>query len=351
MAPSIALSQVFDGYSESTLFDRGWRLFSKRFLESGVIIQVGQELNIRHELTQDAILASLLPVFFGLPILTFLIWFGVGQGLGALKQIAAEIEQREAADLSPIELRKVPAEVEPLVQALNEMLQRIDILLENEKRFTADAAHELRTPLSGLKTQAQVALRSVEPATQQHALRQLLIGIDRAGRLVDQLLTLARVDQEEMEPMGESSADLVEITKEVLSDSVVSRSGRRIGLDVIGDIPLVRVNRDALAIVVRNLIDNAIRYTSENGSVEVVIKELSTHIELLISDDGPGISEEDRARVFERFTRLAGQEAHGSGLGLSIVKRIVDMQQAEIVLEDQPDGTTGLVVRLRFYPA
>ena len=148
---------------------------------------------------------------------------------------------------------------------------------------------------------------------------------------------------------SERTADLVEITKEVLSQSQVSRSKRNIGQDVEWNIPLVRANRDALAILLGNGVDNAIRYTSEDGNVDVVLKEASARVELTISDDGPGIAEENRERVFDRFTRIAGQQTEGSGLGLSMVKRIVDLHQAEIMLEDHPNGTTGLVVRLRFF--
>jgi signal transduction histidine kinase len=306
-------------------------------------------LAIRQELTDTIALRTGTPLLLGLPLLALLISFGINRSLQPLQRLAKSVAQRAPTNLEAVDDARAPSEIRPLVAALNQLFQRLATAFDNERRFTADAAHELRTPLAALKVQAQVARRSQEEAERRQALEKVLEGVERASRLVEQLLTLARVDPEAGLGQGEP-VNLNELAEEVFAGMAGEAAVKQIELDLTaGGGCLILGRREGLAIMLRNLLDNAIRYTPEKGRIELTLKQQDEGVVLSLGDSGPGIPEEQRERIFDRFYRLAGQEVSGSGLGLSIVKRIAELHAASLSLGRSPLG--GLEVTLRFPPA
>lgn len=344
-APDHHLSQS-DGYTEMTIEDQRWRIFSLTDSLSGFQVQVGEAMAIRNELTNHIALRIGSPIVIALPLLTLLIYFGIGRSLLPLQRLAKAVISRAPNNLEPIDARDAPSEIHPLVSALNSLFERLGRAFESERRFTADAAHELRTPLAALKIQAQVAQRSKNEADRMAAIAKLLEGADRASRLVDQLMTLARVDPE-TGLTRDQSVDLHRLATGILADHEPQARTKELtlqfeaheGMSIIG-------NSDCLGIMLRNMLDNAVRYTPEGGSINVSLAEEQGAVVLCVEDSGPGIPAEERERIFNRFFRLAGQETSGSGLGLSIVQRIAELHKAEIRLGESALG--GLEVCVRF---
>ena len=322
-----------------------WRVFS-HWNESGeVLVQVGEHADVRRELAAHIALRLLGPLAFTLPLLGILIWLAVGEGLAPLRRIGEEVASRAPDNLAPLEAGAVPTEIAPLVASLNTLLHRLDDALDNERRFTADAAHELRTPLAALKTHAQLALRAADESGRKAALESVLVGADRATHLVEQLLTLARLDPDSG-AAALAPCPLAPLARQVLADLGPAALAKNLDLELSGE-GSVAGHGPMLAILLRNLVDNAVRYTPPGGAVRVHITENTDGVALAVSDSGPGIPAEERQRVFDRFYRVLGNEAPGSGLGLSIAKRIADLHRAELVLGDS-EGGHGLTVTLRF---
>jgi two-component system sensor histidine kinase QseC len=345
-APETSLAPE-DGYADRDIGGQAWRVFALRDVTRDVRIEVGERYDLRNELVLDTVGNVSWPLLLTLPLLTLLIWVGIGQGLRPLRLTAREIAQRTPRVLDPLSLVGVPGEVRPLVESLNGLLARLHEALEGEQRFTANASHELRTPLAGLKTQAQVALRATEDGERHQALLQIVRGVDRATHLIEQLLTLARLDPDSATARYESVA-LPAIAAEVLAElgPAALEKGVELGLaeggrgQVLGD-------RHALAILLRNLVDNAIRYTPAPGQVEVVVREVDGEVRLRVVDSGPGLPAAERERVFERFYRVPGSSEPGCGLGLSIVQRIAVLHGARIALAPA-SASGGLCVEVVF---
>lgn len=346
-APAIALGADKEGFSETILNGQAWRVFSRWDSRHEFMIQVAEPLAGRESLARHITLKMLLPTFAALPVLALLIWFGVGAGLQPLQQLKQEVKQRTANRLEPVAMIGVPEEVTPLVKALNDLFARLESAFESERRFTADAAHELRTPLAALKIQAQVALRATDQAERYLALENVLRGVDRATRLVEQLLALARVDPETA-AAGYKQVDLHGLAATVMRDLAPLAHAKQIELALEEDAANILcsvLGDDAqLKLLLRNLIDNAIRYTPEGGRVSVSVKN-QAGVMLEVRDTGPGIPEAEREQVLQRFYRIAGTGQDGSGLGLSIVRRIVELHGAKLVLSDNDIGS-GLLVRV-----
>ena len=337
------------GYSDHTLGKHQWRVFALQSGDQEVTIFVGERHDVRAELVNRIALNSLYPLTLSLPVLALLIWVGLGRGLVPLRQLTGEVAQRSPDNLEPVRPNAaVPHEVQPLVNALNDLLLRLHRAFERERRFTADAAHELRTPLASIQTQAQVALRADAPTEQQHALQQVVQGVNRATRLTQQLLTLARLDPDnDSEPA--TAVDLQVRAQGVLGELAQEAHDRNIelSLDEQGR-GHVLGHGAALDILIRNLAENAIRYTPGGGKVQLSIATTGTEVRLRCSDSGPGIPADQRERVFERFYRGENSQQHaGSGLGLSIVRRIAELHQARLLL-DTPDWGYGLQVDVLF---
>lgn len=319
-------------------------------IRAGMIVDSADNGYAHKELTEDIVEHLLWPLLIGLPIIGLWVWFAARRGIAPLDDIAALVKSREPLLLDPLVPETAPSEIQPLVEALNDLFSRVSHAFDNERRFTADASHELRTPLAALTAQAQVALRARDAAERNHALEQIIIGSQRAGRLIDQLLTLARIDHpvSVIEPLM-SDIRLDALVTDVCADQGSAALAKNIvfELDAPTEITLDG-NADLLRILLRNLIDNAIRYTPIGGHVAVRICEKTAGVELTITDNGPGVPVEERGRLFERFYRLSGQETEGSGLGLSIAARIASLHNATIELSDAP-GEQGLQVRVLFH--
>ena len=273
----------------------------------------------REEVAGEIAEQLLKPMLFALPALALLLVIAIGFALRPLRQLARDVEQRAPDRLDPLPLAGLPAEVEPLVNRLNNLFADIMRALENERRFTADAAHELRTPLAALKAQAQVALASVDAAERQHALAQILVGCDRATHLVAQLLTLARLDADTPHPMQDVA--LRPIAEEVLAMSAGDAIERHCELVLADGDARVRGDDALLQAMLRNLVDNALRHSGAS-QIEVGILRHGQQAVLTVNDDGRGIPATELGAVQQRFRRGASADfssASGSGLGLSIV--------------------------------
>lgn len=347
-APAGRMADTEDGFSHTVVEGVVWRVFSRWDVQRRFLVQVGQSEEIRDELAGDIMLTLLAPVMVAFPVIALLIWISVGQGLMPLQRAAREVQAREPGSLAPLGEEDAPAEVRPLFGALNALFRRLGEAFETERRFTADAAHELRTPLAALRTQAQVAMRAVDDAGRRRALEQVVAGVDRATQLVEQLLTLARVDPEASRAAG-AAVDLDRVASEVLADLAPAAlvRGTDLRLEEPRGRPRARGDRAMLGILLRNLADNAIRYTPAGGQVRVATGTEGGRAWLEVEDDGPGIPASERDKVFERFYRVLGTGASGSGLGLSIVRRIAELHGAELALADGTDGR-GLRVRVVF---
>ena len=313
-----------------------------------VLVEVAETTEKRNQLANKIVASVILPQFVIIPLAVMLVWFGLSRGLRPLTRLRNTIARRSPADLSPIATQRVPEELEPLVEAFNEMLERMKRNVEAQQRFVADAAHQMRTPLTGLKTQAQFAIREADPEAQRHALRQIAIGVDRAGRLVNQLLTLARTEGSEAAQQSHQPLDLALLVREVVEGWVTQALEKGIDLGFEADGPaMVRGNPALLRELAKNLIDNALRYTPSDGHVTCRVLRAGATIVVEVEDDGIGISEEQAEMVFERFYRVDDASTEGSGLGLAIVREIAALHLATARLQPNPAGH-GAVARIAF---
>ncbi len=332
-SPMFPISSKEYGYSDVDVMGHSWRVFSLPDDNSPMIVKVGEQYEIREALIQNIAVRTLLPLAFALPFLGMLTWFGVGRALKPLEKLARQVQNRAPSFLEPVDDSGVPAEAKPLVDSLNNLFTRLDLAFEGERRFTADAAHELRTPLAGIKAQAQVALKSGNPQNREKALHRVVEGVDRATHLVHQLLTLARLDPDNS-MFQVQKVNLRDVAHRVAGDLDAMAADKRIKVTVdIKDDGVIMGHPDALGILLRNLVDNAIRYTPDGGRIDISVRRHEGNLILSVADSGPGIPPEDREQVFKRFYRRLGTKAAGSGLGLSIVSRIIELHQANITLD------------------
>lgn len=322
-----------------------WRVFGLQ--QAGQVIQVAQPMQVRDRLALAAALRTVAPFLLMLPILGLLIWLVVGRGLRPLEAVARAVSTRTAVALDPLPEHGAPAEVRPLLCALNDLLKRLERALQAQREFIADAAHELRTPLAALSLQMQLAERAGDATARADAFSELKGGLQRATHSLQQLLTLAR-----QEPgSGERPrwrVNLGELAAQVIADQLPLAEARQIDL---GATPSVRAgvldgDEEALRILVGNLVSNALRYTPPGGKVDVSSGADDTGVFIEVCDSGPGIPVDERERVFDRFYRRAQSSEPGSGLGLAIVKAIADRHGARIALDESPLG--GLRVHVEF---
>jgi two-component system OmpR family sensor kinase len=324
--------------------DEWFRIYA--ISRGGRTVQVAQSIELREEALRSITLRLLAPLALIVPLLGIATWVTVGRGLRPLAALREEVVRRNPASLTPIALEHAPDEVRPLVGSLNELLSRLGEALDSQRRFTADAAHELRTPLTGVKLQFQLLERAQSSDDRQRAIDQLKAGIDRAIRLVQQLLTLARLEPE-AGAAAPGRVALAPLVLGVVEDFAAHAKVKDLALTVTGsDDATVLGNDEQIRTLLGNLLDNAVRYTPQGGTVSVSLAALADDAVLEVADSGPGIPAGEREQVFDRFYRVEGSGAPGSGLGLSIVQRVADAHAAQITLEDAPAG--GLLVRVRF---
>ena len=345
-APATRLSTQNEGFSEAVLGGRQWRVYSLWDTHHEYLIQVGEAVDALEHLEIEILKKLALPLLLSIPLLGALIWLAVGASLKPIGRIGAALAQRAPDNLAPI-ADEVPVEIAPMVDHLNTLLAKVQSSLENERRFTSDAAHELRTPLAALKTQLQVAKGAANDAERARAINQALQAGDRATRLMEQLLTLSRLDHDTLRQHAET-VDLYRVAADVLAESASAASEKHIRLSLTGEPgAAVTGQADLLGILIRNLVDNAVRYSPPDTEVEVRIGKEQGLTTLEVLDQGPGIPASERENVLHRFHRLAGEDTSGSGLGLSIVARITELHQARLELLEGPNGQ-GLRVKVVF---
>ena len=316
-----------------------------------VLLVAAESTDRRKQLANDIIKGVIIPQFFVLPIAVVLIWFGLSRGISPINALQGRLRARRPDDLSPIDENAAPTEIGPLITAMNDLLKRLSTNVLTQRRFVADAAHQLKTPLAGLRTQAELAMRDATSGETQASLKQIVAGTIRATRLVNQLLLMANA--ENPGNVGMVDVDLNAIAREQTLEWVdqAINMGIDLGLDAQDDPIIVRGQPLLLAEVLNNLIDNALRYTPAPGHVTVSVKRHLTQIILAVEDTGPGIAPEERERVFDRFYRVLGTRADGSGLGLAIVREIALRHHASIHVMDAGNDHvphTGTRIEIRF---
>jgi two-component system sensor histidine kinase TctE len=305
-----------------------------------VLVQVAEPTDERTHLANEIIKGVILPQFLVLPLALLLVWFGLSRGLAPLAHLQSRIQSRRQDDLSPIDPAPAPEELKPLVASFNELIGRMNRNLQAQRRFIADAAHQMKTPLAGLRTQAELALRQTDPGELRRSLRHIAQSSERATRLVNQLLALARAEHEAHGDQHFAPVDLTALARDVVREWVPQAIGRDLDLGFEAIEPQAPVSGSATLLqeLIGNLVDNALRYTPAPGEITVRVTAHGQSVLLQVEDNGPGIAQADRGRVFDRFYRILGSGAEGSGLGLSIVREIAALHGAAVLIEDNPGG-------------
>jgi signal transduction histidine kinase len=339
------INQVVLGYTDLSLRGGAWRAYGLQTANG--VIQIAQPLRVRESLARAAALRVVIPLILVLPIMVAFVAWIVGRGLRPLQAVTAEVQRRDMRSLSPLMADRLPQEIEPLVNELNRLLARLESAFLAQRDFVADAAHELRSPLTALRLQLQLFDRAPDQVARAEARERLGAAIERAIHQVEQLLALARSDH------GEASVadpvDLAAVAASAITDAHTLATTRRIELGLDAAPAPVKGDAEALRTLARNLIDNAVRYTPPGGRVQVHCRATNAGALLEIIDSGPGIPAGDRERIFDRFYRRAGATETGTGLGLAIVKAIAERHFARVTLDDAPGG--GLRIGVQFPPS
>jgi signal transduction histidine kinase len=340
------INQTVLGYADLSLRGEAWRAYGLQGANG--VIQIAQPVRVREALARAAAERVVIPLVLLLPIMVAAVAWIVSRGLLPLRFVTAEVQRRDVRSLRPLGNDNLPREIEPLVSELNRLLARLQSAFDAQRAFISDAAHELRSPLTALRLQLQLLERAPDESAREEARGRLGAAVERAIHLVEQLLTLARSDpQETARQLG--TADLAAAAAQGITDTHDLALARDIELSL--DAPqniAVRGDGEALRILVRNLVDNAVRYTPPKGRVQVRCSPTGEGALLEVIDTGPGIAAADRERVFDRFFRRAAAEESGTGLGLAIVKAIAERHGARVALDEAPGG--GLRVRVSFPP-
>lgn len=351
-SPNVAhtpMSQHTQGFETLTLADgKSWRIFAAPGHSRDVQIYVAERVDSRDDILWAVLRGFVPPLTLGLPLLLIGLWWNVRSGLQPLQRLRHVLLKRDTQTLAPVSLPESPQEVRPLVDALNDLLQRLALRMETERRFTADAAHELRTPIAAIRAQAQVALSAAtDSEVRQRALQDTLVGCDRASRVVEQLLTLARV--EGPQDVASEPFRLDQVAQQVLADLTPDALRRDQTLELLASEPLEINGQSTLwYILLRNLIDNALRYSPNGATVRIQAQRLENgQIQVTVHDSGHGLSADDLARLGERFFRVLGTSATGSGLGWSIVRHIATLQHIDVQVGKSVE-LGGLQVTLRY---
>ncbi|MBS0307427.1 MAG: sensor histidine kinase N-terminal domain-containing protein [Proteobacteria bacterium] len=324
------------GFFDVSVDGIDWRIYNAKLGET--IVQVAQLASVRHQVAAQVALRTVAPMILLLPFLSILIWVTVGRSLAAVRSVAAHVQSRDASSLPSIPDQELPREIQPLTHAFNDLLARLRLAITAQRAFIADAAHELKTPLTALKLQMQLAQRARTEADRQAAFGDLRGGLERANHLVQQLLTLARQDPGAFEQASEA-LDLAALARSVAIDFTAIADERQTRITVRAEAPaIINGNPEALRIMLNNLLDNAIRYTPDGGQVALAVEKEGEVVRVGVIDNGPGIPEKDLSRVLDRFYRVPGTSSKGSGLGLAIVNRIAAAHDGRITLRNTEPG-------------
>ena len=350
-APTTRLSALSNGFSDNEVEGEQWRVYAYHEPDDTITLLIGERQSVRHSLALRLMARTMAPLALALPLLAWAVRRAVRMSLAPTEQVVLHLRELAASRLDPVSTTQVPLEIRPLVEAMNALFERLRAAYEHERRFTSDAAHELRTPLAALKVNAQVMLNGALADDHRHRLERVVASANRAESLVAQLLTLARLEHNDVHHSLQP-VQLPALTQEVLAEL----SGDLLDKDIEIELPAsqpaqahqtVLADPDMLRILLRNLLDNALRYSPLGSRVQVAVEPCGTGTRLSVTDAGPGISPELRERAFDRFFRIPGSQGSGSGLGLSIVRRIATLHGALLSLASGPDGR-GLSVQLQF---
>ncbi|MFC1456529.1 ATP-binding protein [Microvirga arabica] len=352
-APEAELSNETSGFSEREVGGEPWRVYAFADRERGIRVLVGDRLGLRDRLVTDLVRGLVLPAIVVVPLLAFLIWASVGRGLRPLRRLTQSLKARGPEDLSAINVGNPPSEIRPVVDALNGLFGKVAAAREHERSFTAFAAHELRTPLAGLRTQVQVALAAKDAETREGALKQTLVAVDRTSRLVRQLLAMSALDAAAED--GEAQEIVVgPAIEEATASRTPGKTGIRVEIDLTLHQTTVRMNRELFHLVVRNLHENAVQHSPEGGLVRWLLDGDTRPPSITVEDEGPGIPEDEINHVTDRFFRGRHRSPVGSGLGLAIVDTALKRANASFVLrnrQDRPGLRAGFGVFLSKAPA
>lgn len=335
------------GFSTVATSSGQWRVYGTESLTK--VVEVAQPMSVRRQQAAQLAIRTLAPFAVLVPVLGLIVWLAVGHALQPLQRLAKAVKARRVNQLEPLSDARLPDEVRPLVGSLNDLLVRLTAALDRERAFMADAAHELRTPLTALHLQLGALARAVTEAERSEAMGKLSEGVQRAIRLVEQMLALSR-QEPRSEPVRTRFA-LDELARDVVAELVPLADARRIDLGMSeAQAVFVRGEQESVATLVRNLVDNAVRYTPAGGRADVSVERSAAtpaRAVVRVTDNGPGIAREERERVFDRFYRQPGTRSAGSGLGLAIVKAIALTHDATVELGEAADGH-GLAVTVTF---
>ena len=345
--PLFEINEDTGGFSESQFLGYQWRVFSLSSIDGRYRCITTERLDVRNELIGD-IFSDLLVLFVLLvPVLSITMWFAISQGLSSLRNLTAQINSRGTERLDSISVNQAPSEIQTIAGALNQLLSKLKNALAREKRVTSDAAHELRTPLAAVKLHAELASRADNAPDRIQAIEQVLKGIDRTTHLVNQLLALARLEPDSFNDK-KLRCNINHVIVEEAAMLAPLAQKKDIELSVLdSDEVFAEVDDTSIRLLIRNLLNNAINYTQETGSITMSLQSKEKAFNLIVEDNGPGIPESERERVLERFYRLQNHNATGCGIGLSIVMRVVELHHAKLSLDDRSEGA-GLKVTVTF---
>ena len=337
------------GFTTVRIDGTAWRVFAAHGAERDVQVYVGEQASSRAAILRAVLRSTLAPMALGLPLLALAVGWAVWRGVLPFRQLGRQLAERQPQALDPVVVANAPSEMQPMLDALNGLLARTAALMEAERRFTADAAHELRTPIAALRAQAQVALAEADADARRHALLATLEGCDRATRLVQQMLTLSRLEAGAAPPLAPLDLSAL-VRREVaeLAPAAIAK-GQTVDLEA-PDQCMVCGDATLLSVLVRNLVDNAVRYSPEGARVKLAVAHDAGQVRLDIEDSGPGLGEPELQRLGERFFRVLGSGQDGSGLGWSIVRRIAVVHGAD-VRAGRSAALGGLQVSVAWPPA
>ena len=345
-----ALTSV-PGYDNETIDQQHWRSFQLFDNQLNIWIKVAQRSDIRGELTDEIVETSILPLLLLMPLLAMIIYGVIRRGLEPLKQLSHDISGRSPDNLQAIPTTDTPTELHTVINAINHLMIQLNHAIQREREFTADAAHELRTPLAAIRVHSQNLYHYLQndsskaTTKQQQTIQHIINGVDRMTHVVNQLLTLMRIQQVQHHHLLSLNDTVKQEMEQLLP--LAQEKQHQLTTDFKNDIKLIG-DKEALATLCRNLIENAIRYTPTAGHITVTLQRQGEQAQLQISDNGPGIPDKEKHKVLERFYRMQHQEISGSGLGLSITKEIANQLNATVTLSDNRQQPTGLTVTVCF---
>jgi len=345
-APATPMTGLAAGFGNVSIAGVPWRTFTAPNDERAGRVIVAEQVASRSAIARAVLRGTLWPMLLAMPLLAGAMAWSIRRGLRPLTQLGSALASRSPTALDAIVIERAPSEMRPMLDALNSLFARMANLLDSERRFTADAAHELRTPIAGIRAQAQAAMTVADGQARRHALRATLEGCDRAARLIDQLLLLARLESGVMPEFA--PLDLCGLARQVLADATPDALAKRQSLEFVAPEHIaIRGSATLLQALIRNLVDNAIRYGPSGVGIRVTALQEEGRGVLLVEDGGPGLSEAQRRQLGDRFFRGAGTQEEGSGLGWSIVRRVAELHRMDVEVDRSP-ALHGLRIRLGF---